>query len=184
MHEPEKGAFDFSGRQDLVRFVKTAEDLKLYVILRPSLYICAEWGWRTPAWLLREDNMRLRVYYKPFLRHVREYYDELTPDVTSYDYDALLTEAGDFTEKYGKFCSVISKYTAFPTGKYTTDIRKKAYGKLSFAARIGLMENLKNISEPVTDTFPFCMEKCGQNYGYILYHSTLQHEQNMERIRM
>ena len=24
------------------------------------------------------------------------YYDELTPDVTSYDYDAVLTEAGDF----------------------------------------------------------------------------------------
>ena len=27
------------------------------------------------------------------------YYDELTPDVTSYDYDALLTEDGQITEK-------------------------------------------------------------------------------------
>ena len=25
------------------------------------------------------------------------YYDQITPDVTSYDYDALLTEAGDIT---------------------------------------------------------------------------------------
>ncbi len=52
MHEPRKGRFVFEGMCDVVKFVKLAEELGLYVILRPSPYICAEWefgglpGWR------------------------------------------------------------------------------------------------------------------------------------------
>lgn len=341
VHEPQKGVFDFSGRHDLVKFVRMAEELGLYVILRPSPYICAEWEFGgLPAWLLQEDGMRLRACYGPFLRHVREYYDklfplitplqvtedgpvimmqveneygyygddtcymetmrdmmlergvtvplitsdgpfeealscggldgihptgnfgsrtkerfavlspyakggplmcaefwvgwfdhwgngghmrgnpespqdlddmldmghvniymfeggtnfgfmngsnyydELTPDVTSYDYDALLTEAGDFTEKYYKFQKVIGRYAPVPKVEFTTKIQKKAYGKLTAVSQTGLMQNLANIAQPVVDKFPVCMEKCGQGYGYILYHSTLRHEQNMERIRL
>ena len=112
------------------------------------------------------------------------YYDELTPDVTSYDYDALLTEAGDFTEKYHKFQKVISKYAPIPKVEFTTEIKKKAYGKLTAVSQTGLLQNLENLSEPIVDNFPVCMEKCGQSYGYILYHSTLKHEQNIERIRL
>ena len=37
------------------------------------------------------------------------YYDELTPDVTSYDYDALLTEDGRVTEKYRLFQAEIAQ---------------------------------------------------------------------------
>ncbi|MEZ3460642.1 MAG: beta-galactosidase [Lachnospiraceae bacterium] len=341
VHEPKKGVFDFDGGHDLVRFVRTAQELGLYVILRPSPYICAEWEFGgLPAWLLQEDGMRLRACHESFLRHVREYYDrlfplitplqiteggpvilmqveneygyygddtrymetmrdmmlergvtvplitsdgpfeealscgcldgihptgnfgsrtkerfgvlapyakggplmcaefwvgwfdhwgngghmhgnpespqdlddmldmghvniymfeggtnfgfmngsnyydELTPDVTSYDYDALLTEAGDFTEKYYKFQKVINKYAPVPQVEFTTDIRKKAYGKLTAVSQTGLLQNLGNLSEPIVDNFPVCMEKCGQSYGYILYHSTLKHEQNIERIRL
>ena len=79
-HEPKKGEFDFSGRLDLVKFVNIASELGLYVILRPSPYICAEWEFGgLPAWLLQEDNMRLRAYYEPFLKHIRDYYDVLFP---------------------------------------------------------------------------------------------------------
>ena len=42
-HEPKKGQFDFSGRKDVARFVRLAQDLGLWVILRPTPYICAEW---------------------------------------------------------------------------------------------------------------------------------------------
>lgn len=341
VHEPKKGVFEFEGRYDLVKFVRTAQELGLYVILRPSPYICAEWEFGgLPAWLLAEDGMRLRACHESFLKHVREYYDrlfplitplqiteggpvilmqveneygyygddtrymetmrdmmlergvtvplitsdgpfeeslscgcidgihptgnfgsrtkerfavlapyakggplmcaefwvgwfdhwgngghmhgnpespqdlddmldmghvniymfeggtnfgfmngsnyydELTPDVTSYDYDALLTEAGDFTGKYQKFQKVISKYAPIPKVEFTTKIRKKAYGKLTAVSQTGLLQNLENLSEPIVDNFPVCMEKCGQSYGYILYHSTLKHEQNIERIRL
>lgn len=37
VHEPRKGEFCFDGGYDLVKFVKTAQDLGLYVILRPLL---------------------------------------------------------------------------------------------------------------------------------------------------
>ena len=112
------------------------------------------------------------------------YYDQITPDVTSYDYDALLTEAGDITPKYEAFQKVISKYAPIPEVNLSTPIRKKAYGELTSTAKVGLFETLEDISSPIVDTFPVCMEKCGQNYGYILYHSPLSKEKNIERIRL
>ena len=33
--------------------------------------------WRTAAWLLAEDGMKLRGCYKPFLDYIRSYYKEL-----------------------------------------------------------------------------------------------------------
>ena len=341
MHEPNKGEFHFEGILDVEKFVRTAQELGLYVIIRPSPYICAEWEFGgLPAWLLKEDGMRLRAVYEPFLKHIREYYevlmpkliplqitqggpvimmqveneygyygddtrymeimrdimveagvevplissdgpfdeslscgkvdgvqvmgnfgsrtkerfevlsryndggplmcaefwvgwfdhwgngghmkgnpdspqdlddmldlghvniymfeggtnfgfmngsnyyDQITPDVTSYDYDALLTEAGDITPKYDAFQKVISKYAPIPEVNLSTPIHKKAYGELTAADRVGLFETLEDISSPIVDTFPVCMEKCGQNYGYILYHSPLSKEKNIERIRL
>ena len=85
MHEPKKGEFHFEGMLDIERFVKTAQELGLYVILRPSPYICAEWEFGgLPAWLLAEDGMKLRVSYPPFLKHVQDYYDVLLKKIVPY----------------------------------------------------------------------------------------------------
>ena len=112
------------------------------------------------------------------------YYDELTPDVTSYDYDAVLTEDGQITEKYRRYQEVVRKHAPVPEVKLTTDIRRKAYGKLVCEAKTGLFEALSDLSEPVKNTFPICMEKLDQNYGYILYRTKLEREQNLEKIRL
>lgn len=85
MHEPEKGKFDFYGENvhgmlDVVSFVKKAQELGLWVILRPSPYICAEWDFGgLPAWLLAEERMALRTCDARYLKHVQEYYDALLP---------------------------------------------------------------------------------------------------------
>lgn len=342
MHEPKKGQFVFNGMLDVVGFVKLAQKLGLYVILRPSPYICAEWEFGgLPAWLLAEDGMRLRVNYEPFVKHIREYYsvllpmlkpllidnggpvilmqieneygyfatdasylntikdvmteqgidvpfitsdgpyreslnagciegvlptgnfgskteerfevlkqytkggplmcaefwvgwfdhwgngghmkgnleesvkdldkmlelghvniymfeggtnfgfmngsnyyDELTPDVTSYDYDGVLTEDGQLTEKYRLYKQVISKYRDIPEVKFSTEIKRRAYGKLTVAEKVSLFSVLDDISKPVFSVFPQSMEKLGQSYGYILYHSTLDTEEGVERIRL
>lgn len=85
MHEQEKGQFRFEGILDIERFIRLAQKLGLYVILRPSPYICAEWEFGgLPAWLLREEGMKLRVSYAPFLRHVEEYYRVLLPKLAPW----------------------------------------------------------------------------------------------------
>lgn len=74
MHEPRKGEFDFSGRFDVRRFILTAQELGLYVILRPGPYICAEWDFGgLPAWLLADENIRLRCADEVYLSHVNDY---------------------------------------------------------------------------------------------------------------
>ncbi|MDP4552519.1 beta-galactosidase [Alkalihalobacillus macyae] len=79
-HEPKKGQFHFEGMADVERFIAEAQALGLYVILRPSPYICAEWEMGgLPSWLLKEDDMALRCSHPAFLKHVEDYFDELLP---------------------------------------------------------------------------------------------------------
>ena len=72
LHEPSPGAFDFSGIADLDRFLTTAKNVGLKVILRPGPFICAEWEQGgLPAWLLKDPSMRFRVNHEPYLCRVR-----------------------------------------------------------------------------------------------------------------
>ena len=88
MHEPEKGEFHFEGMLDVVKFVRIAQELGLWVILRPSPYICAEWEFGgLPAWLLAEDGMKLRISYEPFINHVRVYYNVLMEKIVPLQID-------------------------------------------------------------------------------------------------
>ncbi len=78
LHEPKEGEFDFSGMLDVEKFVRTATELGLYVILRPGPYICAEWDCGgLPAWLLSYKGMKLRCYDELYLSKVERYYKEL-----------------------------------------------------------------------------------------------------------
>ena len=86
-HEPRKGQFDFSGRLDLERFIQTAQSLGLYMIVRPSPFICAEWEFGgLPAWLLEED-LRIRSSDPAFIEAVDRYYDRLLGLLTPYQVD-------------------------------------------------------------------------------------------------
>lgn len=87
LHEPKKGKFDFSGGLDLEKFIETAAEAGLYVILRPSPFICAEWEWGgLPAWLLNEPG-KPRSRDPRFLAHVQNYYDELFKRIVPHQLD-------------------------------------------------------------------------------------------------
>lgn len=330
-HEPERGKFLWEGRRDLCRFIETARELGLYLILRPSPYICAEWEFGgLPAWLLADRNMRLRCSYPPYLDAVSAYYRALVPkiapyqidrggnlilvqleneygyygndtayleflrdtlrtlgitvpfvtsdgpwnepifrsgvvggalptgnfgsaaqwqfdrqrkfigegkplmcmefwngwfdawgeehhvtppekaaeeldellkrgsvnfymfeggtnfgfmsgrnsgnktaDVTSYDYDAPLTEDGRTTEKYEQCKKIIAKYRDFKPIPLSAEIRRKSYGEIKCAGKVDLFSALGKISAPVKSVYPLSMEEIGQNYGYLLYRLTI-----------
>ena len=88
LHEPKRGEYNFAGMLDIERFIRLAQELGLYVIIRPSPYICAEWEFGgLPAWLLQTDGMRLRVRDEAFLQAVEQYYSVLLPRVTKYQID-------------------------------------------------------------------------------------------------
>lgn len=342
MHEPEKGKFDFEGMLDIERFILLAQELGLWVIVRPSPYICSEWEFGgLPWWLLQEDGMKLRCNYGPYINHVRDYYeklmsilaplqvdrggpiimmqieneygyygndtsymvelknimisggvtvplvtsdgpydhsltsgivegalptgnfgsrteekfntlktytnggplmcmefwvgwfdhwgsenhhttdmessivelnkvlgqgnvniymfiggtnfgfmngssyyDKLAPDVTSYDYDALLTENGAITKKYEEFQKVISKYAKIPEVKLSTVIKEKAYGELKLNKKVSLFDSLNEISSPTHNLFPQSMEKLGIGYGYVLYRTVLSGYKKIENIQL
>ena len=67
-HERKEGEFDFSGNLNVAKFIQTAQNLGLNVILRPGPYICAEWEMGgLPSWLLKYKEMHLRCNDKLFL---------------------------------------------------------------------------------------------------------------------
>lgn len=87
LHEPFHNKFDFSYIKDLEKFIKLVDDLGLYLIIRPSPYICAEWEFGgLPAWLLKENNIRLRTDNEKYLSYVDNYYSVLIPKIAKYQW--------------------------------------------------------------------------------------------------
>lgn len=87
LHEPKRGLFNFSGLADIEAFIQLAQEMDLYVILRPSPYICAEWEFGgLPAWLLEDSDMRIRSRHQGFMAAVEGYYRELIPRLVRYQF--------------------------------------------------------------------------------------------------
>ncbi len=105
LHEPTPGQFDFSGPLDLRRFIRTAGNLGLDVIVRPGPYICAEWeNGGIPAWLLKDRAFRSRVAYPPFLTAAVRYFQKVTEEIR----DLQSTQGGPVVamqveNEYGSF---------------------------------------------------------------------------------
>ena len=104
------------------------------------------------------------------------HYEKFKPDVTSYDYDAMLTECGDVTPKYMAVREVIKKYAKEELPPVPENRRKLGYGKVSLTQSGGLFDNLDNLSSPIFSNVPKCMEHYGQGYGYIAYTTKLNRD--------
>lgn len=104
------------------------------------------------------------------------HYEKFMPDVTSYDYDALLTESGDITPKYMAVREVIKKYADYELPEIPQNRQKLSYGEVNLNKTASLFENLDNLSYPIASNVPLNMEKYGIGYGYILYETTLNRD--------
>lgn len=78
LHEPEKGEFCFEGHLDLKAFLEMCQEEGLYVLLRPSPYICSECDFGgLPYWLMKDRETCIRTSDETYISHVREYMKRL-----------------------------------------------------------------------------------------------------------
>lgn len=110
-------------------------------------------------------------------------YGSLAPDVTSYDYDAPLSEDGRITPKYLAMREVIRRYRDIPPTDLMESLPRRGYGVQKVEARVSLFSTLDGM--PRTQSpWPLCMEKLGQSYGYTLYSTTLRPGYKLEDIQL
>lgn len=82
IHERQPGVFDFEGQADLAKFIKTAQEEGMYVILRPGPYVCAEWDFGGyPAWIQENKDMVYRSHDPKFLNACERYINRLGEEV-------------------------------------------------------------------------------------------------------
>lgn len=91
---------------------------------------------------------------------------DIQPDLTSYDYDAPISEAGWVTPKYDSLRNVIKKYVNYslPKAPATIPVIEIPSIKLD---KIATLDGLN--SKVVENNKPMTFEQLNQGYGYVLY---------------
>ncbi|XP_022132466.1 beta-galactosidase 3 [Momordica charantia] len=78
VHEPSPGNYNFEGRYDLVRFIKTIQKAGLYANLRIGPYVCAEWNFGGfPVWLKYVPGISFRTDNEPFKRAMQGFTEKI-----------------------------------------------------------------------------------------------------------
>ncbi|MGO4789983.1 beta-galactosidase [Paenibacillus sp. 2KB_20] len=100
------------------------------------------------------------------------FHEKYEPTITSYDYDAPISECGDVTAKYEAIRSAIAKHQGKELSDFPSlpqSVKKKSYGSVRMTHYADLLEHLSVLSDPVKRTTPVPMELLGQSYGFIVY---------------
>lgn len=119
LHEPKKDKYDFSGNNDIAAFVKTAQEEGLWVVLRPSPYVCAEWEFGGyPYWLQNEEGLEVRSKEARYLEEYRKYINEvgkqLAPLQVNHGGNILMVQ-------------IENEYGAYGSDKEYLDINRKMF---------------------------------------------------------
>lgn len=93
---------------------------------------------------------------------------DIQPDLTSYDYDAPISEAGWVTPKYEAIRKVMQEYSAKPLPAIPEKIEVIKYDPQPVKAMMDVMGWLKK-QKPVVNDQPITFEQLGQGHGYVLY---------------
>jgi len=118
LHEPQKGKFDFTGNNDVAAFVRIAREEGLWVILRPSPYVCAEWEFGGyPYWLQNEKGLEVRSkepqYLKEYESYIKEIGKQLAPLQINHGGNILMVQIENEYGSYGsdkEYLSINKKF--------------------------------------------------------------------------
>ncbi|BAV08905.1 beta-galactosidase [Filimonas lacunae] len=107
VHEPQKGTYDFAGNNDIAAFVKIAAEEGLWIVLRPSPYVCAEWEFGGyPYWLQKEKGLVVRSreagYIKAYENYIRQVGKQLAPLQVNKGGNIIMVQVEN---EYGSYAS-------------------------------------------------------------------------------
>lgn len=92
----------------------------------------------------------------------------IQPDLTSYDYDAPISEAGWATEKYLGIRSLMKKYVKYDVPTVPEQIPVIQLPDIYIKRTADVLSELEK-EDPVQADEPMNFEDLGQGYGYVLY---------------
>ncbi|WP_438832361.1 beta-galactosidase [Streptococcus pluranimalium] len=106
------------------------------------------------------------------------------PQVTSYDYDAILDEAGNPSPKFYALQRRLKE--AYPDLDYREPLIKEtmAIDQIPLVAKVALKDTIHNLSRVSRDFYPKSMEALSQSTGYILYRTQLPKDKEEEKLRV
>ncbi|MCK4277391.1 MAG: beta-galactosidase, partial [Phycisphaerae bacterium] len=79
-HEPVEGQWELSGDKDPAGFVRLADELGLYVILRPGPYIGGDWDFGgLPGWLAGKSGISFRSANAAYSHYFDKYIGQVLP---------------------------------------------------------------------------------------------------------
>ncbi|WP_183559953.1 glycoside hydrolase family 35 protein [Mucilaginibacter sp. SP1R1] len=124
VHEPQKGHYDFTGNNDIAAFVKIAQEEGLWVILRPSPYVCAEWEFGGyPYWLEKEKGLVVRSkepqYLAAYKKYLMQVGKQLAPLQVNHGGNVLMVQ-------------VENEYGSYSNDKDYLDINRKMFIEAGF----------------------------------------------------
>lgn len=93
---------------------------------------------------------------------------DIQPDITSYDYDAPISEAGWATPKYMAIRELMKQYATYDIPEIPERFPVIELPKVEWDQPADVLTMIKS-EKPVTSDVPLTFEQLGQGYGYVLY---------------
>ena len=106
-HESSPGQWDFrTGNHDIAAFIRLCKEEKMWVLLRPGPYVCAEWDWGgLPFYLLKIPDIKVRCMDPRYMHAVQRYVARIATEVASLQCDKggpiLMTQIENEYGSYG-----------------------------------------------------------------------------------
>jgi beta-galactosidase len=117
-HEIKPGVFDFrTGNHDIAEFIRICRQEKMWVLLRPGPYVCAEWDFGgLPTYLLKIPDIKVRCRDPRYIVAVKKYVSRLSKEVKPL----LCTNGGPVL-----MMQIENEYGSYGNDKqYLEDLRK------------------------------------------------------------
>ena len=139
VHEPEKGKFDFTGNNDIAAFVRIAKEEGLWVVLRPSPYVCAEWEFGGyPYWLQNISGLVVRSKEPQYLKEYENYINRVGKELSPL----LINNGGNIL-----LVQVENEYGSYANDKEYLDINRKMFVKAGFTCLLNTCDASRDIEK-------------------------------------